>query len=219
MAGNIWFTSDQHFQHKSIYSFQTYLDWHDKGTKTYVRPEFANSDEGDLYMLDKLADCLKDDDKIYFGGDVAMKLDTLHKLQKLPGTKILILGNHDNFKMNEYKKTFKRIYSYRNVSQYFNRFPGSVVLTHCPCHMETFYPSDNTINIHGHIHEKVVRRDSGFIDNRYINISVELTGYKPLHIDEIEKMIIAGETTYPNRFELGAIFDPNFSPKPNDNIK
>ena len=211
---DIWFTSDQHFGHKNIYNFTTYLDWQNQDAETvYVRPEFSNSFECDQYMLDKLAAVLKNNDKIYFLGDVAMDHKYIDELAKLPGTKILILGNHDNFKMSKYKNAFKRIYAYRDVSNLFPKELGKQIVTHCPCHMETFYPHTNVTNIHGHTHEKIVRKDDGSIDKRYINISVELTEYKPLHIDEITKMISNGETTYTKRFALGAIYHPGYYPK------
>lgn len=204
-----WFISDTHFFHKNMYNFTTPrgLMWFDpnySGPYEYVRPEFLDSDEGDAYMIQEWNKAVSPMDKVYFGGDFCMDAKQMPTLKKLNGTKILILGNHDIFKMYQYQEIFKRIYSYRDMTQLFD-LPGKkrVVFTHCPSHPSTFYPNDtNFFNIHGHIHEKAVLRSDGSLDNRYVNVSVELTKYQPMELDEVREYMISDRNTYSNRMRL-----------------
>lgn len=43
------------------------------------------------------------------------------------------------------------------------------------------------INLHGHIHNKSFSED--YSDEKHINLSVDVTGYKPVSIDEYEDYI------------------------------
>ncbi|MFK5282029.1 hypothetical protein ACI3PL_20975, partial [Lacticaseibacillus paracasei] len=56
------------------------------------------------------------------------------------------------------------------------------IVTHYPIHIDSNHPK-KFINIHGHIHEKVIDFDRG----PWFNISVERINYTPIHIDEIIK--------------------------------
>lgn len=191
-----------------MYNFTTFDTYETRHVNNkYVRPEFMDHEEGDTYMIERWNDIVRPEDKVYFGGDFSMSLPGMLDL-KLNGTKILILGNHDNYEMKNYRKIFKRIYSYRDLTQLFD-INRKVVLTHCPTHMESFYPySEKTVNIHGHIHEKCVRNQDGSIDLRYQNISVELIGYEPIELDRLRDIILADGTTYSGRHSL-PILRPN----------
>ena len=194
-----FFISDTHFHHKNMYNFTT----SNPGQNFYVRPEFMDHEEGDAYMIEQWNSVVSPEDKVYFGGDFCFDQKRMEELNCLNGTKILILGNHDNYKMSQYGKIFKRIYSYRDLTRLFD-INKKVVLTHCPSHMESFYPYvERTINIHGHIHEKCVRHADGTIDLRYQNISVELIGYRPIELDELREVILSGKSTYAGIHSLG----------------
>lgn len=45
---------------------------------------------------------------------------------------------------------------------------------------------DGYINLHGHIHNKKISDD--YSENKYINLSVDVTNYKPVSLDEINEI-------------------------------
>jgi calcineurin-like phosphoesterase family protein len=64
-----------------------------------------------------------------------------------------------------------------------------VILTHCPIHpseLEYRFP----LNIHGHIHDKVVVLDywTNIPDQRYICVSCERIDYTPKTLDELKNI-------------------------------
>lgn len=183
-----WVISDTHFGHRAICEFS---DKH--GNK--LRP-FANSDEMDEVLVDNWNSLVAPTDKIYHLGDVATTKKGLKVLSRLNGKKILIKGNHDMEKLSVYKEYFADVRSCKVIDGF--------IMTHIPiheCQIERFGK-----NIHGHMHEKKVMRLASDLvhagydehncdifnteyyeleDNRYINVCVEQTQYKPVLLDEI----------------------------------
>lgn len=66
----IWVISDTHFGHGNIYRFT----WTpvQGGPEVRIRPEFANSVEGDSEMVKRWNAVVRPDDHIYHLGDYAM---------------------------------------------------------------------------------------------------------------------------------------------------
>lgn len=102
-------------------------------------------------------------------GDIAMEIDRLALLDRLPGRKFLILGNHDKFKTQTYLKFVDQIYG--GIKKY------NLWLTHFPLH-----PAElrGLGNIHGHCHKEQIN------DPRYLNVSMEwIPNHKPISLDEV----------------------------------
>jgi len=87
----------------------------------------------------------------------------------MPGNKVLIMGNHDTMPASKYLELFNNIIGTVRYKKYW--------LSHFPIHESELY--DKTV-IHGHTHSK------GIADPKYINVSVEMTGGKPINLQDIK---------------------------------
>lgn len=173
----IYLISDTHFGHANILTFRG-LDGE------LIRPGFKNVCDMDRTIINNWNSIVNPDDKIYHLGDVTFgKIFLDDIMPRLNGKKVLILGNHDKLKMSDYMKHFKSIYTTRLL----DTIPGTdtrFLLSHYPLHPSTFdYGMKNCINVHGHIHEKTLN------DPRYLNVSVERIGYKPVSLMEAYNMV------------------------------
>lgn len=170
----VLFWSDLHLFHNNIIG---YCD----------RP-FNNVEEMNSAMLKNYYHAVHDDDLVIFGGDVAFSdvEKTRALLMGLPGKKVLVLGNHD-FDTN--KMTYRNYHAFDMITMAFV-YPYAtqsgkicnVIVSHYP--IDDKLLPDNTINVHGHIHDNV---SSG----KHINISVEWMDYCPQSIDnQIEELFL-----------------------------
>ncbi len=177
---DIFFTSDTHFDHAAILTFLGL----DKVTR--IRPEFNDVQEMNEVMIDRWNSVVKPNSKIYHLGDVSMGKTLKHIMPRLNGEKVLILGNHDKMKTDEYLKYFSKIYSWRFFGE--KQFRPKFVSCHYPLHPSSF-SYKKAYNVHGHIHEKEVMifdDERNYVpDNRYFNVSVERTNFTPLHLDQL----------------------------------
>ena len=164
---NCWLTSDNHFCHEKMYSFLR-----PDGEK--VRP-FENAEEGDAFMVEQWNKRVKPKDRIYVLGDVAIARRGLRTLEQLNGRKVLVRGNHDIFKLQDYAQYFDDI----RGCFYHHEF----MMSHIPLHPELFEQRFKG-NIHGHLHSGNVRLPDGSLDRRYLNCCVEQHNFAPIHWDE-----------------------------------
>ena len=164
----IFLISDTHFDHKNILKFEEHF-----------RP-FKDVNEMNETLISNWNKTVGPNDEVYHVGDFAFgnKFERIGK--RLNGHKYLVLGNHDNT---------NNIQMYMDAG--FSEFYGMVkldnyILTHCPMHDTElmYYPGKK--NVHGHIHSRLVF-DKNKPNLDYINVSVELTGHKPIALDELEK--------------------------------
>lgn len=164
---NIWFTSDWHLGHKNILTFRN------DDTGQLIRPEFSSVEEMNECLFDNYNETVKPGDKVYFLGDVHFDKKVGIKLKNLPGQKRLILGNHDDLGDGVLLEVFKpkKIGLWRIFKDH------NVILSHVPLHNSSFRKVE--YNVHGHIHEKESPSDF------HINVCVEKTGYRPVHIDDV----------------------------------
>lgn len=168
---NVFIISDQHYNHAN---FLTFVD----DNNNLIRTGFSDVDHMNEVMIENHNNIVKDNDKVYFLGDVSIsnvtKFDSI--MSRLKGEKVLIKGNHDNLKLNNYAKWFKDIRS----SHILDKF----ILSHIPIHNESF-PKWCNGNIHGHLHQKII------MDNRYICACVEQPhiNYTPISLENIKKII------------------------------
>lgn len=161
---DIWFISDTHFGHANILTF--------KNEEGHVRPEFSTVEEMDEAMLQGIAETVKPGDRLYHLGDVYFGTFP-EGLPKIQAKKRLVLGNHDKPNDSRWKGCFSEVTSLRRLPQH------NLILSHYPLH-KTAIPS-GFVNVHGHIHDRPAPSP------RHVNVSVEVTGYRPVHIDDLFK--------------------------------
>lgn len=161
--------SDHHFGHENICKFTD-----SNGNK--VRP-WDDVNEMNEYIIKKHNEVVKKNDKCYFLGDVSMKKEHLHHINRLNGIKYLVQGNHDIFRANEYLKYFDDVMAYRVINK--------VIMSHIPINYES--RSRFICNIHGHLHQnRVISKDNEVI-SWYQSACVELNEYIPVPIDHFIK--------------------------------
>lgn len=96
------------------------------------------------------------------------------------GDKVLIKGNHDTLKLNDYIQYFRDI---RGCHQF-----DGFLLAHIPVHPESLGRWGHMI--HGHLHANIVMLNKHQEDTRYINVCMEmLDNYRPISLEEIKKRI------------------------------
>lgn len=124
----------------------------------------------DEELVKRWNETVKPGDKVYHLGDVAIKRKGLKILGRLNGDKVLIKGNHDIFKLNDYLPYFRDIRAYHVMDKY--------ILSHIPIHPQQQGRFKG--NIHGHLHSNFVLDKWGNPDPFYLNICVEQTDYRPI---------------------------------------
>jgi calcineurin-like phosphoesterase family protein len=158
--GATWIISDTHFGHANILRF-TGADGN------LIRPEFETVEEMDDIMCQNWSRKVKNSDTIYHLGDVAIPRKFLQLIGKLPGRKILIKGNHDIFKLQDYTEIFVDI---------------RIICSHIPI-SDRQLNNRFKFNVHGHMHTNSME------DSKYLNVCVEKTNYSPISLDEVLERI------------------------------
>lgn len=171
----VFLVSDTHFGHMGVCRFMR----NDGVTK--LRP-WDNPQEMDEEMVKRWNETVRPNDKVYHLGDVVINRKALHTLSRLNGDKILIKGNHDIFRLEEYTPYFRDIRGYHVMN--------GMILSHIPVHESNLYRFGT--NIHGHTHSnRVMKLDYGreVIDPRYHCVCVEQTDFRPILFEDVIKRI------------------------------
>ena len=173
----IFAASDHHFGHANILNF--------KGNDgNPIRPGFLNLDDMNEIIVRNHNNIVTPDDIVYFLGDFAFggKSNIAKFATRLNGRKRLILGNHD-YNAKDYVPFFDEIMSWR---QFGNEYAVPLVLCHYPLHISAFgyRAGSETINVHGHIHEKVVEPFSSK-PSQWVNVAMERCNYTPVDLADI----------------------------------
>lgn len=166
-----FFISDTHFGHTGVCKFLR-----DDGTK--LRP-WDDPNEMDQALIENWNKVVRPNDKVYHLGDVVINRKSLRTLMLLNGDMVLIKGNHDIFRLNEYTEFFRDVRGYHVLN--------GMILSHIPIHEESI--ARFGVNIHGHLHYNRVKKN-GEIDPRYFNVSVEQINYTPISIDDLRQKVI-----------------------------
>ena len=179
-------TSDTHFGHAGVCRFLR----NDGVTK--LRP-WDNPEEMDEEMVRRWNERVRPKDKVYHLGDVVINRKHLTTLGRLNGDKVLIRGNHDIFKLEDFTPYFRDIRGYHVMS--------GMILSHIPVHEESL--GRFGVNVHGHLHaNRVMRRAEStmefmergvrsWIDTRYHCVCVEQTDFAPILLEDLIKRIKA----------------------------
>ena len=169
----VFLVSDTHFGHAGVCKFLR----NDGVTK--LRP-WDDPAEMDEFMVKAWNERVGPNDKVYHLGDVVINRRALSTLARLNGDKVLIRGNHDIFRDDEYRKYFRELRAYHVMN--------GMILSHIPIH-EASLGRFGT-NIHGHLHANRVMKD-GEIDVRYHCVCVEATDFAPVLFEDVIKRIEA----------------------------
>ena len=184
---SVWLVSDTHFGHAGVCRFTR----NDGVTK--LRP-WDDPQEMDEAMIAAWNDRVRPNDKVYHLGDVVINRRCLSTLARLNGDKVLIRGNHDIFRDDEYRQYFRELRAYHVMN--------GMILSHIPLH-EASLGRFGT-NIHGHLHSNRVLKPRGVdartgetlysdeVDVRYHCVCVEQTpDFAPILFKDVIKNIEA----------------------------
>jgi len=181
-----FFISDTHFGHEKTCTVFKRADG------SPLRP-FSCAEEMDEFMVKAWNERVRPNDKVYHLGDVVINRKFLHVLGRLNGDKVLIRGNHDIFKLEDYSQYFRDIRAFD--------VKNGMIFSHVPIHPESLGRFGT--NIHGHLHANRVMKIVGVnrksgeleygneIDPRYFNVSVECIDFAPISLEEVNKRILS----------------------------
>lgn len=156
--------ADTHFGHANILKFV-------REDGSPLRGGFLDIKDHDAKLIYYWNSVVSPEDKVYHLGDIGFTNFTHVKriFDALNGTKVLIRGNHDNFKLAQYAQIFKDVRATHTLDKF--------ILSHIPIHPESL--SRWKANVHGHVHANTLK------DYRYFNVSAEEIDYKPVDFEII----------------------------------
>lgn len=174
---SVFLVSDTHFGHAGVCRFT------EADGVTKIRP-WTDPTEMDEAMVKMWNETVRPNDKVYHLGDVVINRKSLEIMRRLNGDKVLIRGNHDIFRDEEYREHFRELRAYHVMN--------GMILSHIPLHPESL--GRFGVNIHGHTHtNRVMKRDFFSdqleVDARYHCVCVEQTGFKPILFEDVIKRI------------------------------
>lgn len=172
--------SDTHFGHAGVCRFT------ESDGVTKIRP-WTDPEQMDEDMVYLWNNTVRPGDKVYHLGDVVINRKALKILRRLNGDKVLIKGNHDIFRLEDYTPYFRDIRGYHVLNGY--------ILSHIPVHQSNL--SRFGANIHGHLHTNRVKKIVGVDmntgefeysnenDPRYHCVCVEQTQFAPILLENV----------------------------------
>jgi calcineurin-like phosphoesterase family protein len=182
----VFLVSDTHFGHNGVCHFMR------SDGETKLRP-WDTAEEMDEEMVRRWNDTVRPGDKVYHCGDVVINRKALGIMRRLNGDKVLIRGNHDIFRDDEYRQHFRELRAYHVLN--------GMILSHIPLHESSL--GRFGVNIHGHLHANRVMKARGVdaktgkviygdeIDTRYFCCCVEQTDFAPILFEDVVKRIEA----------------------------
>ena len=183
---SVFLVSDTHFGHAGVCKFT------ESDGVTKIRP-WTDPQEMDEEMVKRWNETVRPNDKVYHLGDVVINRKSLSIMSRLNGDKVLIRGNHDIFRDDEYRQHFRELRAYHVMN--------GMIQSHIPVHEASL--GRFGVNIHGHTHTNRVLKARGIdaktgatlysdeIDVRYHCVCVEQTDFKPILFEDVIKRIEA----------------------------
>lgn len=165
--------ADHHLFHRNILNFTR--------TNSEVKLRvFDDTTHMHEHIIKQHNSVVMPEDTVFFLGDLTLSRssESLEMLNRFNGRKILVKGNHDVAKIEDYLKYFLDVCSVVEI--------GKKILTHIPIHPRCV--GRWNLNIHGHLHDDVVLLENSKIpDLRYLCVSMEqLDNYTPLNLNTLK---------------------------------
>ncbi len=189
-------------------------DWHighEKAIQYDQRP-FNNLDHMHETLITRYNATVPDKGICYFLGDMGNKTEDIRKvINRLQGTKVLILGNHDKGMTTMYNCGFDVVLYSASI------FIGDhrVTMSHCPLmglfredtskmrnpeenwhgesrpkHQMYAIKDEGQFHLHGHIHSRKNKPQSQKILGKQYDVGVTANNYTPVSISQIESWIM-----------------------------
>lgn len=114
-------------------------------------------------------------------GDIALFHSGLLMLKKLPGKKILVMGNHDTERENDIRDLLE---VFDDIKGLWHPRKRKLSFSHAPQHPQHLRGRKN---VHGHIHTDIIP------DERYVNVCWDHLQDGPV---DLERIITGEYTTY-----------------------
>ena len=158
-SGKIWMCSDFHFGHKVVLQDRI----------------FQNTDVMDNILIRNANRVVGKDDILIIVGDITMAGGNKSRyaesmVNKLPGKKVLVLGNHDKFKPRWYLKRGFFLVATSLV------LDGGILVVHDPSEAEN-WPVDKPV-VCGHVHTLFK------VKQNVVNVGVDVWDYTPVLLDD-----------------------------------
>ena len=166
---NNYFIGDLHLGHKNILKYRDEFDSiedHDNTITENIRRVYSKRNT--LWLL---GDCFFSLDWRDFSIEVCDNFGSVH----------LVLGNHDTENKERMELTKWVMIAQPNVHVHGITSRYKCWLSHCPIHPDEM--RGKVANIHGHVHSKSID------DDRYINVSCEAVGFKPIDLNGIRAIM------------------------------
>lgn len=155
----VFVIADLHLGHKSILTFSG--EYRGGG-------KLQTIDEHDQWIVSQWNSVVTKRDLVWVLGDVCFEKTKLPLLKKMNGNKHLILGNHDEFSIQEYQKYFNKVHGFLKYKD--------VWLSHAPICSNSLR---GKLNIHGHTHNRTTGNPA------HICVSVEQLNGIPAEINRL----------------------------------
>lgn len=173
MSGDFWFTADPHFGHHLVSEIRG----------------FSSVKDHDEAILDAICSTVQKGDNIFFLGDVMLpfKQEAFSKiLEKIPGQKHLILGNHDPTKKHEQlvgRKGGNWVWVGHIRARKIDSTP--FFLCHYACRS---WPGmgRGVIHLYGHSHGNLAPDYGRSMD---VGVDTKPGSWEPWHIDEVREVM------------------------------
>lgn len=169
MAENVFFTSDTHFFHQNIIR--------------YCNRPFSSVEEMNEKLIEKWNNVVGKNDVVWHLGDFCFgrKENISEILPKLNGKINLVMGNHDNHKIDFYYDVgFHRVYDRQIIIN------GFYILSHAP--LQFLNESCPFYNIYGHVHDSTCYNTWA---KNGCCVCVERHNYAPISWQDIQDKIKA----------------------------
>lgn len=192
---NIFFSSDFHIGHKNSLEFDN-------------RP-FKDLDHMHESLIKRFNACVGENDVCYFLGDMGFGPDVKKVVDRLNGTKILILGNHDKKMQAMMNSGFDAVMNSATIYI----MGEKVTLSHCPLrgvfredttgmhnftegenwhkefrHVQFSIEDEGQFHLHGHTHAPNGGKSEVKL-NRQWDVGVPGNGFSPVSISQVESWI------------------------------
>jgi calcineurin-like phosphoesterase family protein len=189
---SVFFTSDTHFGHRFVAETRG----------------FDKTADHDMTIAENLIEVVKRDDVLWILGDLCLSAPdhALNLLNRLPGRKHLIWGNHDQghgMHRDSFRRQAKYLGTFESVHEYIRRRINGVevLMSHMPYaegeepdHGPTRYtqyrlPDEGKTLLHGHTHSQ--RQYTLSAKNTpQVHVGLDAWGLRPVPLDMIQEMIV-----------------------------